>query len=598
MSLFQRLILFTQTFLVFAISEASAEQSLSTMPGRQEHIYNLPFQTEYQRLDPVKDGWSSEALQTTALKNLKKLFDSSLNPTAASKVSDLLSEDFGSTALDPTTELVFKDANLHVYQAENLANLATAYSKPQFPSLLRRMSQTAAGPKSRKKFKIISTELAENLFNTKILFEAFTRSDKGSSQVNAEWDARWRIEETDDLKLQRLALRKYQTVEFKGTSGTLFVDATRSVFSAGAILDEQLQFGVEHWRHRLERAVSPTLVAANGLAIGDVNGDGLEDVFVPQDRNIPDLLLLQEPDGTVRNAATESGLNSLAVSSSALLLDLDNDGDSDLVLGGEGSIRFFANNGQGEFAMRNRLEFPSRVESMAAADYDQDGWVDLYACGHTQSTQDQSESVLGIPIPVFDAQNGQPNLLVRNLGAWQFLDATRQAGLMSNNNRFSYAAAWEDYDNDGDQDLYVANDFGRNNLYRNDDGKFQDVAAQAGVEDIASGMSVAWADYNQDGWMDLYVGNMFSSAGNRLTYQRRYQIGEGRDHVDKLQRMARGNTLFINQGDGHFTDETLHSGTSMGRWAWSSVFADVNNDGREDLLIANGFVTNSRLDDL
>ena len=62
--------------------------------------------------------------------------------------------------------------------------------------------------------------------------------------------------------------------------------------------------------------------------------------------------------------------------------------------------------------------------------------------------------------------------------------------------------------------------------------------------------------------------------------------------------MARGNTLFINQGDGHFTDETLHSGTSMGRWAWSSVFADVNNDGREDLLIANGFVTNSRLDDL
>jgi hypothetical protein len=376
------------------------------------------------------------------------------------------------------------------------------------------------------------------------------------------------------------------------------IDATRSLFAREPVFEKQLQYGVEHWRHRLERAVSPTLVAANGLAIRDVNGDGLEDVFVTQDRNLPDLLLFQQPDGTVRNVAVESGLNSLAVSSSALLLDLDNDGDPDLVLGGEGEIKFYANNGLGRFTIRERIKFPSRVESLAAADYNLDGWIDVYVCGHTQSTQDQSESVLGIPIPVYDAQNGQPNLLVRNLGSWQFADATQEAGLMINNNRFSYAAAWEDYDNDGDPDLYVANDFGRNNLYRNSDGRFQDVAAQASVEDIASGMSVSWADINQDGWMDLYVGNMFSSAGNRLTYQREYQIGNSRNHVDKLQRMARGNTLFLNQGDGSFTDGSIQSGTTMGRWAWSSVFADVNNDGREDLLIANGFVTNTRLDDL
>jgi hypothetical protein len=73
-----------------------------------------------------------------------------------------------------------------------------------------------------------------------------------------------------------------------------------------------------------------------------------------------------------------------------------------------------------------------------------------------------------------------------------------------NNQRFSYAAAWDDYDQDGDFDLYVANDFGRNNLYRNDRTGFEDVADELGVEDTGSGMSVSWGDVNGDGWMDLY----------------------------------------------------------------------------------------------
>jgi len=550
-------------------------------------------------VNPVKDGWNSEALQTAALKNLKLLFDSPHTESSSAQRSEVLSEDFISTPLIIPAELVFQDENMRVSQAHGTASLEPVFSKAKFPALLKHLNKTAVhGSATRKKFKIVSTEVLKNQFRTTVIYESFTKSDTESSQVNAEWHANWRIEAANKLRLNRLTLQKYESVDFNGPSETLLIDATRSLFAREPVFEKQLQYGVEHWRHRLERAVSPTLVAANGLAIRDVNGDGLEDVFVTQDRNLPDLLLLQQPDGTVRNVAVESGLNSLAVSSSALLLDLDNDGDPDLVLGGEGEIKFYANNGLGRFTIRERIKFPSRVESLAAADYNLDGWIDVYVCGHTQSTQDQSESVLGIPIPLYDAQNGQPNLLVRNLGSWQFADATQEAGLMINNNRFSYAAAWEDYDNDGDPDLYVANDFGRNNLYRNSDGRFQDVAAQASVEDIASGMSVSWADINQDGWMDLYVGNMFSSAGNRLTYQREYQIGNSRNHVDKLQRMARGNTLFLNQGDGSFTDGSIQSGTTMGRWAWSSVFADVNNDGREDLLIANGFVTNTRLDDL
>ena len=94
----------------------------------------------------------------------------------------------------------------------------------------------------------------------------------------------------------------------------------------------------------------------------------------------------------------------------------------------------------------------------------------------------------------------------------------RRSGIDENNRRFSRSACWEDYDNDGDQDLYVANDFGRNNLYRNDGGHFDRRCRLAGdVEDSAAGMSAAWGDFNRDGNMDIYVANMFSSAGSRIT---------------------------------------------------------------------------------
>jgi hypothetical protein len=171
-------------------------------------------------------------------------------------------------------------------------------------------------------------------------------------------------------------------------------------------------------------------------------------------------------------------------------------------------------------------------------------------------------------------------------------------GLGQNNHRFSFAASWEDYDNDGDLDLYVANDYGRNSLYRNDRGTFRDVAASAGVEDISAGMSVSWGDVNNDGWMDLYVANMFSSAGNRVTYQRRFLPSADAGTRADYQRHARGNSLFVNAGDGTFRDVSESAGVTMGRWAWGSPFADLNHDGLQDIVVANGFLTQELEDDL
>jgi hypothetical protein len=115
---------------------------------------------------------------------------------------------------------------------------------------------------------------------------------------------------------------------------------------------------------------------------------------------------------------------------------------------------------------------------------------------------------------------------------------------------------------------------------------------------MAAGMSASWGDHNGDGKLDLYVGNMFSAAGKRVTYQRKFDESRSIDDVAAMQRMARGNSLFQQGSEGAFQDVSEVTGVTMGRWAWSSGFVDLNNDGREDLVVANGYLSNPGTDDL
>jgi hypothetical protein len=101
--------------------------------------------------------------------------------------------------------------------------------------------------------------------------------------------------------------------------------------------------------------------------------------------------------------------------------------------------------------------------------------------------------------------------------------------------------------------------------------------------------------------MDVYIGNMFSAAGNRVTYQDQFSRGRTEEAVTKLRRMARGNTLFANAteaGQALFHDVSELEAVEMGRWAWASKFVDLTNDGWPDLVVANGYVSNSDPDDL
>ena len=378
-----------------------------------------------------------------------------------------------------------------------------------------------------------------------------------------------------------------------------FVDCTQAAIGDSPYYKRILAYGIDHWLDRIETRYGLDASGWEGIAVGDANGDGRDDIYVCQPGGLANGLLVQQADGTAEDVAKQAGVDVLDQTSSALFVDLDNDGDQDLVLAIAMGVVVYSNDGQGKFVSRTAKLVPEGVPlSLSAADYDLDGDLDLYVCCYSKRRSVVSHHFMGRPLPYHDANNGVRNLLLRNNRDWHFQDVTQRVGLSQNNQRFSFAAAWEDYDNDGDLDLYVANDYGRNNLYRNTDGSFADVASQAGVEDMAAGMSVSWGDVDNDGWMDLYVSNMFSSAGNRVTYQRQFQPGADAATRAGLQRHARGNSLFAGSRSGSFRDISEPAAVTMGRWAWGSTLADLNNDGLKDIVVANGFLTQELPDDL
>ena len=448
----------------------------------------------------------------------------------------------------------------------------------------------------RAKFKVVGVASEADAIHTDVRFELSQSNQAAAVQQVCQLQCQWLRQSSDSApKLDKVTLIRLERTILHG--GKLFEDCTRSVFSDNSSYEQQVVPGIPYWLSRIPKEFLGQF-GHHGMSVADVNGDGLDDVYVCDAGGLPNRLYVQKRDGTVVDTSREAGVDILDDSVGCLLVDLDNDGDQDLAVGTDPFLRVFSNDGSGKFTLATNIEVETDSFSLSAADFDVDGDLDIYVCGYDVRKDSATDRGLPFPIPYHDANNGGKNALLRNDGDLKFSNVTEQVGLSENNSRFSMAAAWDDFDNDGDVDLYVANDFGRNNLYRNDDGRFVDVAGEANVEDHASGMSVSFGDYNRDGNMDVYVGNMFSSAGNRVTYQRKFTDGVAAATAAKLQRMARGNTLFSNLGDGTFHDDTITRNVAMGRWAWGSVFADITNSGWEDLIVANGYVTNEDSSDL
>ncbi len=573
--------------------------------------------------DPSSDGWDTEVFANQVSEQwyrVKKLWTDS-KTIDSELLSGLAAADVSVSPLRPQRlDTMFQDSVLHV-QRGMIDEHAPEVERGVAP-LAGALEQIAAAYRDRTnlriKFKVFRVEQVADGIATKQLVELFGESSEGLLEENAIWTVVWRQSEDDLPLMTRLAVDQYERVDRFGD--TLFSDCTQSVLNANRSFHEQLLQGYNHWLGRSQFRRFFSILGNPGLAMGDVDGDGLEDIYVCQEDGLPNLLYVQNPDGTLRDASRESSADWIQNSRTALLVDLNNDGHQDLAVAMTGGLVIAEGSGDGRFEIRQILDTSDDLMVLTASDFDQDGRLDLYAGAYYRdgvlgNTEETAIGGAGGQFIFYNANDGGPNSLFRNeinQGEWAFRDVTVDTGLNSNNRRYSLAAAWEDFDNDGDQDLYVANDYGLNNLYRNDrrdDGtrEFVDIAHEAGAEDCASGMSVTWGDYDRDGWMDLYVSNMYSTAGNRVTFQNQFKTDASDDIKKRFQRFAKGNTLLRNLGgSGETTDDTSHrfqdlsieAGVNRGRWAWGSYFVDVNNDGWDDLVVANGYITTDDSGDL
>ena len=550
-------------------------------------------------VDPRADGWDSEALSEQAEAQLKRIAGWLVGGVAAVSLD----------ALDEAVDETFETRGFvpdELSERYTGATFAVSVGQPGrfayrgvegFVDALLVLGGRLTGSGSpRADFKLFTIEGDAASFSTRSYFEASAAGAGGSRQLNAVWTTTWTVQPdgAGEPLLRTVEVRDYE--ETSAAGGALFVDVTEAAVGHNPSYRDQLLQPPDAWLNRITKAAGYNKTGWQGVSVADVNGDGLEDIFLPEQGGLPNRLYLQNPNGTFDDRSAAAAVDYLERALAGLFVDLDNDGDPDLALSSRPAVLVLENDGSGGFARVRYIagDIPDS-NSLSAADYDGDGDLDLYVCAYRRAYDERG---VASPVPYHDANNGGRNVLLRNDGGFRFVDATASAGLDRNNRRFSLAASWEDYDGDGDADLYVANDYGRNNLYRNDGGRFVDVAAAAGVEDISSGMSVSWADYNRDGRMDVYVGNMFSAAGNRITYQRKFERDRQRaGPLAEVQRMARGNSLFAGTGGG-FVDRSVQADVTMGRWSWSSVFADINNDGWEDLVVANGNLTQTLPDDL
>ncbi len=544
--------------------------------------------------------WDTEAVSAEAVEVLKVL----MTPPSRVAVAERVASDFEGTALWPEDlPVVFEESDLVVRRMPSMAGerirpLEGVEGLRSAVEALR--ARFRDGPRVEWKPVGVAMNPSPGVrVETRVLVEiAGTLAGKEAlGEVHAEWRCRWA--EGESLQLLQLTVESMQLTTSGGTQ-PWFEDVTGSVMAEVHGGRDQILTGIESWAQRVTRYGDLFLTGHHGLAIGDVNGDGREDVYVCDGGSLPNRLYVQQADGTVRDRSREAGVDFLEDSRGALLIDLDNDGDQDLAVATIAMIVVAENDGSGVFTLRGGHGGARYPSSLSAADPDNDGDLDLYVCVYEGERASGSRGFEArMPVPFHDASNGGRNVLLENLGDFEFTDATARMGLAAENDRWSLAAAWEDFDRDGDPDLYVANDFGRNQFFRNEHGRFVNIAPSAGVEDMAAGMSVAWGDVNRDGQADLYVGNMFSSAGRRIAYQRQFG-GGGNTATEGKRRMARGNSLFVavNETPDVFADVSESAGVTMGRWAWSSAMADLDNDGWEDLLVANGFLTNRREDDL
>ena len=379
------------------------------------------------------------------------------------------------------------------------------------------------------------------------------------------------------------------------------------------------------------------LLDGSGLAAGDVDGDGRCDLYFCA-ANGPNRLYRNLGNFRFEDITAEAGVACAGKhSTGAVFVDLNGDGALDLVVNttGDGTL-IFINDGKGHFKSAGRpLNLGHGGKSLAAADVDGDGYLDLYVVNNRVS------SLLDVPnarvtfkkvngkqvVATFNGrpttdpdlvdrftigpnndfqENGEPDVLYRNDGGTNFTAVSFTGGtfldedgkpLTSPPLDWGLSAMFRDINGDGLPDLYVCNDFQSPDRFwiNQGNGRFRLLPRTAQRKSSMSSMAVDFADINRDGFDDFLVLDMMSRAhADRMRFLS-MESGQSMTAGTATDRpQCELNTLFLNRGDTTFAEIAQLSGLEAAEWAWSCLFLDVDLDGWEDLLVANGIERTGR----
>ena len=335
-----------------------------------------------------------------------------------------------------------------------------------------------------------------------------------------------------------------------------------------------------------------------GVAIGDINNDSLPDIFLSANQT-GNQLYLNKGNMTFEDISEKAGIKGKSTwNTGAVMGDVNGDGLLDIYVcavvglnGFNGHNELFINKGNGKFtesAAQFGLDFDSYSSNAAFLDYDLDGDLDMYLLNHAVHTQETFGKV--------DLRNQRNyesgDKLLRNDNG-KFVDVSEQAGIFGGINGYGLGISIADFNVDGYPDLYIGNDFHEDDYFylNNGDGTFTESLRTYFGHTSRFSMGSDATDINHDGRPDLISLDMLADEEKVL------KASEGDDNlqIQKIRISDYGyhyqftrNMLFLNQPDGTFIETALQSGVSATDWSWSALFGDYDQDGEQDLFISNG----------